>query len=311
MEQLQRVTISKSIADDNEYVIQDRNQINTGRFTILELDKENRKCNLRLKFYRTDEVDLLRDTLKILLKTIFNDSRINKVNVFADDKIGIAAFLEMGFVLEGILSDNLFIQGEYVNEIIMGIDRVNYKTSEYINLVHLKSRDIKLRILTPGDAKEMLAYYNRNSDNLKSFEPRRNQSFYTLRVQQNILSESYRQFLNGTGMDFGIFKENNLIGKIKISNIVYGIFKNAIIGYSMDKYEQKNGYMTEAVRLVLEYSMKELNLHRIEASALTENEGSKKVLLKNGFKVLGVNENYLFIDGKWRNHVTFYKILDK
>ena len=60
-----------------------------------------------------------------------------------------------------------------------------------------------------------------------------------------------------------------------------------------------------------EYSMKELNLHRIEASALTENEGSKKVLLKNGFKVLGVNENYLFIDGKWRNHVTFYKILDK
>ena len=104
----------------------------------------------------------------------------------------------------------------------------------------------------------------------------------------------------------GIFKENKLIGKVKISNIVSGIFKNGIIGYSIDKDQQGNGYMKEAVKMALEYAFKELRLHRIEASALVENTRSRNVLIACGFKELGLNEEYLFIDGKWRDHVTYY-----
>lgn len=311
MSQLYNITISKNQTDEKEYVIRDKNKINTGRFTILELDKENRRCNIRLKFYRKDEIDLLNETLQLLLKTIFNDTKINKVNVFIDDKIGVAAFLEMGFVLEGILSNNLFIQGEYINEIVMGINRANYKVGKFINLVQLESKNIMLRILMVGDAEELLDYYDRNREHLEAFEPRRNPSFYTVRVQHNILDENYKQFLNGSALDFGIFKKNKLIGKIRISNIVYGIFKNGIIGYSMDRYEQGNGYMTEAVNLISKYAAEELGLHRVEASALEDNEGSKKVLIKNGFEVLGKNEKYLYINGIWRDHITFYKILEK
>lgn len=311
MSQLHNITILKNQTDEKEYVIRDKNKINTGRFTILELDKENRRCNIRLKFYRREEIDLLNETLQLLLKTIFNDTKINKVNVFVDDKIGVVAFLEMGFVLEGILSNNLYVQGEYINEIVLGINRANYKIGKFINLVQLESKNVMLRILMPGDAEELLDYYERNKEHLEAFEPRRDSSFYTVKVQHNILNESYRQFLNGLALDFGIFKKNKLIGKIRISNIVYGIFKNGIIGYSIDRYEQGNGYMTEAVSLILKYAIEELGLHRIEASALIDNEGSKKVLIKNGFKVLGENEKYLFINGIWRDHITFYKILDK
>ncbi|SQB90089.1 acetyltransferase [Clostridium paraputrificum] len=39
------------------------------------------------------------------------------------------------------------------------------------------------------------------------------------------MSDSYRQFLNGTAVDLGIFKDDYLIGKLKLSNIVYGILK--------------------------------------------------------------------------------------
>ena len=130
---------------------------------------------------------------------------------------------------------------------------------------------------------------------------------YTLEIQKNIIQEGYRQFLNGTSMECGIFIKNKLIGIIKLSNIVYGIFKNGIIGYSIDKEQEGKGYMKEALMAVVEYAFKEMRLHRIEASALVENERSKGVLKACGFKELGVNEKYLFINGKWRDHITYYK----
>ena len=117
--------------------------------------------------------------------------------------------------------------------------------------------------------------------------------------------------MNGSGIDLGIYKDDILIGKIKISNIVYGVFKSGIVGYSMDRDYQGKGYMKEALNLVLRYSEEELELHRLEASVLTDNDRSKSVLLRCGFSEVGLNEKYLFINGDWRDHITFYRILDK
>ena len=53
-------------------------------------------------------------------------------------------------------------------------------------------------------------------------------------------------------LTWGYIRSNKLIGKIRISNIVMGVFKNAFIGYSMDEKEQGKGYMKEAVKLVVD-----------------------------------------------------------
>ena len=67
--------------------------------------------------------------------------------------------------------------------------------------------------------------------------------------------------------------------------------------------------MKEAVKLVLEYAKNYLDLHRLEASILTDNLRSKGVLLSCGFEEVGLNKNYLYINGAWRDHITFYKIM--
>ena len=115
--------------------------------------------------------------------------------------------------------------------------------------------------------------------------------------------------MTGVGSDLGIYKDNKLIGKAKISNIVYGVLKSGILGYSIDKEYEGKGYMKEAINLVLEYAKEYLDLHRIEASVLTTNERSKGLLLSCGFEEIGINKKYLYINGKWSDHVTFYKIL--
>ena len=293
----------------NDYVIKDKDKIVAGRFTIGELDKENKRSTIRFKFYRENNYELLKASIDMILKTVFKDGNINKVNFLVSETSDISGFLDLGFTLEAILSENLMVNGTIVDELGLGITRNEYISSIKNNIVHMKGNRITIRNFTPADAEELTNYYIRNKEHLREFEPSRDNSFYEIEVQRKILIESYKQLMIGTGMDLGIYLKDKLIGKIKVSNIVHGVFKSAFIGYSIDKEHEGKGYMKEAVLLVEKYCKQYLDLHRLEASVLVDNIKSKRVLLKSGFEEIGINKEYLYINGKWRDHITFYKIL--
>lgn len=295
----------------SDYIIKDKNNIFVGRFTIVELDKDNKKCTVKLKFYKENKYDLLKETIQSILRAIFKDTNIYKTNILVDENINYKVFLDLGFTLEGIFTENLFSNGMFLDELSFGINRNEYNNTQRSFLIYLVGENITVKNFTPDCAEELLDYNLRNKDHLSNYEPSRDNNFYTYEVQRDILLESYKHLMSGTGVDLGIYKDEKLIGKIKISNIVYGVFKSGIIGYSMDKTFQGKGYMKEALRLVLDYAKSELELHRIEASVLTDNEKSKSVLVGCGFKEIGLNEKYLFINGAWRDHITFFKILEK
>ncbi len=301
------IELIKGTLDD--YIVKDKDKIVIGRFTITELDKENKKCNLKLKFYREDNYDLLKITLESILKAVFKDKNIFKANVVVSENINLKPFLDIGFTLEAIFTDNIFTKGSFYDELSFGINRNEYLNSGRNNIVEMEGKNVLIRNFTPDDAQELLEYYLRNKEHLREFEPVRDASFFTYEMQKEILLESYRQLMTGVGSDLGIYKDNKLIGKAKISNIVYGVLKSGILGYSIDKEYEGKGYMKEAINLVLEYAKEYLDLHRIEASVLTTNERSKGVLLSCGFEEIGINKKYLYINGKWSDHITFYKIL--
>lgn len=240
---------------------------------------------------------------------MFKDKNIFKTNVVVSEKINLKPFLDSGFTLEAIFTDNIFTKGSFYDELSFGINRNEYLNAGRNNIVEMRGKNISIRNFTPDDAQELLEYYLRNKEHLREFEPVRDASFFTYETQREILLESYRQLMTGSGSDLGIYIDDKLIGKAKISSIVYGVFKNGILGYSIDKEYEGRGYMKEAINLVLEYAKEYLDLHRIEASALTTNERSKGVLLACGFEEVGVNKKYLYINGKWSDHITFYKIL--
>jgi [ribosomal protein S5]-alanine N-acetyltransferase len=294
----------------SDYIVKDSNNIFIGRFTIVEFDKENKKCTVKFKFYRENKYELLRVTIENILKAIFKDNDIYKINIFVNESINFKVFLDLGFTLEAIFTENLFVNGIFLDELSFGINRIEYNDINRRFVVDLKGRNISIRNFTPDSAKELLEYYLRNEEHLSPYEPMRDKSFYTYEIQKSILLESYKQLMNGTTFDLGIYKDKQLMGKIKLSNIVNGVFKSGIIGYSIDKDYQGKGYMKEAVMLILKYARDELNLHRIEASVLIDNNRSKGVLIGCGFKEIGLNEKYLFINGAWRDHLTFYKILE-
>ena len=293
----------------NDYRIKDKNKIVIGTFSIINMDKSNKKCDIRFKFYRNDNYDLVRETLELILKVVFKEENIFKVNIVVDETINLKAFLDLGFTLEGILTDNIFIKGNFYDELSLGINKNDHFNSVRNNIIELKGLRVTVRNFTPDDADKLLNYYENNKTHLQQFEPQRDENFYTYEAQRNILLESYKQLMTGSSCDMGIYIKDKLIGKIKISNIVYGVFKSGILGYSIDKEYEGKGYMKETIKLVLKYAKEYLELHRIEASALVNNERSKGVLLSCDFEEVGINKKYLFINGKWSDHITYYKIL--
>lgn len=310
MESNLKVKISVDKSMNQEYIIKDSNDIIIGRFSILEMNISSKRCNIKLNFYRTSSYELLYDSLSQILKAIFKNNAIFKVNIIVLERIDANAFLNSGFTLEGVLSQNEYYQGEYLDELSFGITRMEYSKHRIYSMIELKGKNIVLKNLTPGDADKLLKYYKKNKKHLAPFEPSRDSSFYTLENQRALLNESYRQLLNGTNIELGIFKSDNLIGKIRLSNIVYGSLKSGVLGYSIDEDEQGKGYMKESVRLFLNYAFNECDLHRVEASALVNNEKSRKVLESVGFKLAGINEKYLLVNGKWQDHATYYIIKD-
>lgn len=93
----------------SDYIIKDKNNIFIGRFTIVELDKDNKKCTVKLKFYKENKYELLKETVESILRAIFKDINIYKTNVLVDENIDYKVFLDLGFTLEGIFTENLFL----------------------------------------------------------------------------------------------------------------------------------------------------------------------------------------------------------
>lgn len=106
---------------------------------------------------------------------------------------------------------------------------------------------------------------------------------------------------------FFILNRNNdaLLGGITVSNVRRGVAQSANIGYWIGKPYARQGLMSEAVQLTLNFCFESLNLHRVEAACLTINTPSRALLLKSGFKQEGIARQFLRINGQWQDHLTF------
>jgi [ribosomal protein S5]-alanine N-acetyltransferase len=310
MDNVQNVSLAPVKGNDREYIVKDSAGITMGRMYIIELSKENRYCCFRVKFYRHEDRDykLLRESLKLILNSLFRNMNMFKVSTLVDEDTNTRALTELGYQLEGLIPNSIILNNHSKHEFLFGIDKEHFDHGTRKRDVMLKGRKIHLRLLTPEYAKDLERYYIKNREHLRHYEPTRDESFYTEEVQKKDLVENYRQFLNGSSVNLGIFKDDKFIGKIRISNIVMGVFKNAFVGYSMDKDEQGKGYMKEALKLVMNYAFEELGLHRIEATTLIDNIKSQSVLLACGFQEVGISKKYLYIDGDWRDHKIFCKL---
>ncbi|MGH9686752.1 MAG: GNAT family N-acetyltransferase [Candidatus Acidiferrales bacterium] len=93
-----------------------------------------------------------------------------------------------------------------------------------------------------------------------------------------------------------------LAGVININEIVRGSFCSGYLGYYAFMPHNGRGYMTGGLRAVLAAAFGRLRLHRIEANIQPQNEPSRRLVQRLGFRLEGFSPHYLNIRGVWRDH---------
>ena len=120
--------------------------------------------------------------------------------------------------------------------------------------------------------------------------------------------DDYSAFLTRAGQQdsevFLICRKSDaaIAGSIILSQIFRGSFQNAYLGYYIGSPFAKQGYMTEAIQLILRYGFSKLKLHRMEANIQPANFASIALVRRAGFRREGYSPRYLKICGRWQDH---------
>ena len=101
---------------------------------------------------------------------------------------------------------------------------------------------------------------------------------------------------------------NTIIGVVNITEIVWGAFRSAYLGYYGMVGRSGGGLMTAGVDEVVRYAFDELGLHRLEANIQPGNTKSIALVRRLNFQMEGFSPQYLHIAGAWRDHERWARV---
>ncbi len=205
------------------------------------------------------------------------------------------------FLGETVLSTKLTRAGESSSLPLM--DNVQFRKIPEPVLV---GERVILRLPTTRDAVSIVEYLKRNREFHRATDPIRSEESYTPAYWKRTVRVIHREFQLDASVRMVLFhndEPSRVIGVVNFNQIVRGVFQAAYLGYAIDEGEEGKGLMTEALRLGIEYTFVERNLHRIMANYIPENAKSARVLEKLGFVIEGRAKEYLKINGRWQDHV--------
>jgi len=102
-------------------------------------------------------------------------------------------------------------------------------------------------------------------------------------------------------------EEKKLIGIFDLRTMQL-INNCAEIGYVISNQYWNKGYISEAIKVIIKFCFKDLNLNRVEAHCDQDNIGSAHVMEKAGMKFEGTLREKLFVKEKYRS-MKLYSIL--
>ena len=113
------------------------------------------------------------------------------------------------------------------------------------------------------------------------------QDSYSVEDAHRHIKTSLERYAERKGFEAGIFFKGILAGAVKFSYFDW-THRSTEIGYWLGASYQGRGLATKACRAMIEYAFKELKLNRVEIRCIDENERSRAVAERLGFKQEGV-----------------------
>lgn len=174
--------------------------------------------------------------------------------------------------------------------------------------ITLTEGPVGLRPLRLRDAGALRDTRTRNAEWLRPWEP----TYPEMPLHTSGLSPYVamvqairREARHGISMPWAVTYDGEFAGQLTISAVVWGSARSAQVGYWIDRAHAGRGITPTAVALAVDHAFFTVGLHRIEACVRPENQASRRVVEKLGFREEGVRKRQLHIDGAWRDHIGY------
>ena len=166
-----------------------------------------------------------------------------------------------------------------------------------------------MRPLVPSDHAAWSEVRLRNGEWLSVWEPQRSEYIADPATDYQAFERRCaardRERLAGTSYALGLFIESTFAGEVNLNNVLRGAMQTGTVGYWIDRAHAGNGYVAEGVAVLSQFAFEELKLHRIEVCIIPRNANSKKVMDKLKFRLEGLAERFLEINGVWEDHLRY------
>lgn len=175
--------------------------------------------------------------------------------------------------------------------------KMNYETERLL-----------MKILPDTAAGQTLQFYQDNREVFEQYEADRSQNFYTLSYQKALLHCEYNLAIKQSAARFWVYEKTcpeRIIGTVSLQDIRRGFCQSCGLGYKFDQRVWRRGYAKESIAQCIWIAFREMNLHRIEAQTLPENEASRKLLEGLGFAWEGTKRQGVKLHGTWRDHEVY------
>lgn len=169
----------------------------------------------------------------------------------------------------------------------------------------LETQRLILRKLRIGDYKDMFEYAGRDDVTKYLLWNSHPDADYTF----DYLTYVQTQYKSGEFYDFAVVLRENgkMIGTCGFSSFDFAN-NGAEIGYVINPTYRGNGYADEAVSRIMAFGFTELDLRRIEARYIVNNDSSRRVMEKCGMTFEGIHRSAVLLKGKYAD-VGYYSIL--
>ncbi len=153
-------------------------------------------------------------------------------------------------------------------------------------LPKLKGERLVLRHLKASDAGDLFAIFGDPEVIRYWSSPAQKTQTESL----ELINEAHKHFVARTMFEWGaVLRETDrLIGTFTLLNVDIA-HRRAEVGYALNQEFWGGGYATEGLELLIGFAFGPMNLHRLEADVHPDNEGSFRLLERQGF----VREGYL------------------
>jgi len=164
----------------------------------------------------------------------------------------------------------------------------------------LTGKHINLRALEPEDLDFL-------------FQIENNESFWEVSHTQNPFSKFIlKQYLENAHLDIYEAKQLRLIIEDSQTKKQIGMIdmfdfnpqhKRAGIGILITPKEQKKGYASKSIDLLIKYSFNFLGLHQLYANITSDNTKSIHLFTKHKFQKIGIKKDWIFSQGTYKDEI--------